>query len=112
MLKKYKDGQLSELKKINLKELSPRELSWLMESIDGDLKNFVKKNEKPRNNSRQNDLIRKSVQKRCYFSVNSINPGMIKQLTDVMEVGKDKMYSNQSASHVISTLQTIQKFKN
>ena len=112
MLRKFKDGQQSELKKIKLKELSPRELQWLMDSVDGDLRNFAKKHEKPRNNSKSLQQLQFGLQRKGFFDASKMDRSILKQLASMLEVGNDSMYSTEATSQVLSTLQTIHKFKN
>ena len=83
-----------------------------MKSINGDLKEYAQKHDKSRVNSQQILQANLQKQKRSMFEEETLNGSLIQEMQQLIDSGNNIDYSNETTTHVISTLQTINKFRN
>lgn len=52
------------------------------------------------------------MHERSFFDTNKIDPSLIRQLSNLLEVGNDTKHSNEATFQVVHALQKMHKFKN
>ena len=87
MLQQFRDGQKSDLSKIDLKELAPNELQWLLSKIENDLSQFYLANQKANPNTQSLLYEHSKTQRQEYIDTQAVNPVLMRQLSAILEGG-------------------------